>query len=103
MENLNVPIKSITEVKKSPMSIFQEAHEKNNGVYIFNRDKIAGVVLTQNQYEAMNNEIMYLREKLEEFTIVNRLKDKNAGILSFEEVTGESLGNINLDENDGWE
>ncbi|MBM7688213.1 prevent-host-death protein [Enterococcus ureilyticus] len=44
---------SITDVKQSPMSIFETAKEKNTGVYIYNRKKIAGVMLTAEQYEAL--------------------------------------------------
>ncbi|MGX7245751.1 type II toxin-antitoxin system Phd/YefM family antitoxin [Enterococcus quebecensis] len=49
-QNLSV---SITDVKQSPMSIFEAAKKSNSGVYIYNRKKIAGVMLTVEQYEAL--------------------------------------------------
>ncbi|MEI5988800.1 type II toxin-antitoxin system Phd/YefM family antitoxin [Enterococcus crotali] len=44
---------SITDVKQSPMTIFETAKEKNTGVYIYNRNKVAGVMLTAEQYETL--------------------------------------------------
>jgi|TARA_B100000809_G_C15105352_1_gene518526 PHD/YefM family antitoxin component YafN of YafNO toxin-antitoxin module len=103
MKTLDVPFKSISDVKKSPMTIFKEAEERNNGVYIFNRDKVAGVVLTQEQYENMNNEIEALYDRIDELIVKERLKDTNVKTYSVEEATGINLDNIELDENDGWE
>lgn len=103
MKNLEVPIKSITDIKKSPMSVFKEAEIRENGVYIFNRDKIAGVVLTQEQYEGLNNELMMLRDKIESYQIQQRLNAQNLNTYSVEEVTGINLSSINLDEHDEWE
>lgn len=44
---------SITDVKQSPMTIFETAKETNEGVYIYNRNKVAGVMLTAEQYETL--------------------------------------------------
>lgn len=44
---------SITDVKQSPMTIFETAKEIKAGVYIYNRNKVAGVMLTVDQYEAL--------------------------------------------------
>ncbi|MBO0421462.1 prevent-host-death protein [Enterococcus plantarum] len=44
---------SVTDVKQSPMTIFKKAKETNKGVYIYNRNKVAGVMLTVEQYEAL--------------------------------------------------
>lgn len=44
---------SITDVKQSPMTIFETAKETNTGVYIYNRKKVAGVMLSAEQYEAL--------------------------------------------------
>ena len=85
------------------MTIFKEAEERNNGVYIFNRDKVAGVVLTQEQYENMNNEIEALYDRIDELIVKERLKDTNVKTYSVEEATGINLDDIELDENDGWE
>ncbi|MCG1010918.1 hypothetical protein J4760_12890 [Salinicoccus sp. ID82-1] len=103
MKTLDVPFKSISDVKKSPMTIFEEAKERNNGVYIFNRDKVAGVVLTQDQYESMNSEIEALYDRIDELIVKERLQDKNIKTYSVEEVTGINLDDIELDDNDGWE
>lgn len=44
---------SVTDVKQSPMTIFETAKETNSGVYIYNRKKVAGVMLNVEQYEAL--------------------------------------------------
>lgn len=57
LKKLEVPTTSITEVKKSPMDVFQQARDAGTGVYVFNREKIAGVMLTQEQYETLLQEL----------------------------------------------
>ncbi|MDR0921512.1 MAG: type II toxin-antitoxin system Phd/YefM family antitoxin [Lactobacillales bacterium] len=70
LKKLEVPTASITDVKKSPMDIFQQARTEGTGVYIFNREKIAGVMITQEQYELLltvleeDKKITTLDEKL---------------------------------------
>ncbi|MBO0430583.1 type II toxin-antitoxin system Phd/YefM family antitoxin [Enterococcus sp. DIV0660C] len=61
LKKLEVPTSSITEVKRSPMDVFAQAREAGTGVYIFNREKVAGVMLTQEQYEALVQELDDLR------------------------------------------
>ncbi|MGX7351214.1 prevent-host-death protein [Enterococcus canis] len=57
LKKLEVPTASITDVKKSPMEVFQLAREKGTGVYIFNREKVAGVMITQEQYERLVDDL----------------------------------------------
>jgi len=64
LRKLDVPTSSITEVKKSPMDVFAQARKAETGVYIFNREKIAGVMLTKEQYEALVEELDTLRDTL---------------------------------------
>ncbi|GCF92895.1 prevent-host-death protein [Enterococcus florum] len=63
LKKLDVPTSSITEVKKSPMDVFAQARKAGTGVYIFNREKIAGVMLTKEQYEQLLEELTELRDK----------------------------------------
>jgi PHD/YefM family antitoxin component YafN of YafNO toxin-antitoxin module len=44
---------SITDVKQSPMTVFATAKKENTGVYIYNRNRVAGVMLTAEQYERL--------------------------------------------------
>ena len=57
MKILDIPTSSISEVKRSPMEVFQKADKEAAGVYVFNREKVAGVMLTQKQYETLNKEV----------------------------------------------
>lgn len=50
---LDIPTTSIYDVKRSPMEAFQKADREAADVYVFNREKVAGVMLTQQQYESL--------------------------------------------------
>ena len=60
MQALNVSTASISEIKMSPVKIFKMAESTNNGVYVFNRGTVAGVMLAQEQYENLTNGIEIL-------------------------------------------
>lgn len=62
LKKLEVPTSSITEVKRSPMDVFDQARKAETGVYIFNREKVAGVMLTREQYETLLQELATLRQ-----------------------------------------
>lgn len=70
LKKLEVPTSSISEVKRSPMDVFQQARDAETGVYIFNREKIAGVMLTQQQYEELVQELAELRSSAPQPLIV---------------------------------
>lgn len=89
LKKLEVPTSSITEVKRSPMDVFAQAREAGTGVYIFNREKVAGVMLTQEQYETLLHELESLRqlavdkkEKEEGPKPVEAFSEKTASIVS---------------------
>lgn len=73
MRILDIPTTSISNVKRSPMEVFQKADQEAAGVYVFNREKVAGVMLTQKQYESLNREIEELHDQLADLTAQNRL------------------------------
>lgn len=84
--------------------------KQKNGVYIFNRGTVAGVILTQEQYESANEEIDTLNAEIEalydqmdELIVKQRLADSNVETYTVEEVTCVTLDDIEFDENDGWE
>lgn len=58
-----IPMLSITDIKASPMKGFRQAKRHGTGVYITNRSKIVGVMLTQSQYEDLVHELHALRAK----------------------------------------
>ncbi|MBO0460616.1 MULTISPECIES: type II toxin-antitoxin system Phd/YefM family antitoxin [Enterococcus] len=120
LKKLEVPTSSITEVKRSPMDVFDQARKAETGVYIFNREKVAGVMLTQEQYETLLQELATLRQlvttETEEIEVsgpaTNESFPKNrTAIVSTSEsldelvsalkqylVTGVSISAKNLDE-----
>ena len=104
MKVLDIPISSISEVKRSPMDIFQRADKEAAGVYIFNREKVAGVMLTQKQYETLNKEIDELYDQIADLIAEKRLLNEKAAIFSDSEVRGAIANEMpTIDEEDGWE
>ena len=104
MKILDIPTSSISEVKWSPMDIFQKADKEAAGVYIFNREKVAGVMLTQKQYETLNKEIDELYDQIADLIAEKRLLNEKAAIFSDSEVRGAIANEMpTIDEEDGWE
>lgn len=58
-----IPMMSITDIKEAPMKGFIEAESRDTGVYITNRGNVVGVMLTQEQYENLVNELRDLKQK----------------------------------------
>ena len=104
MRTLDIPTTSISDVKRSPMEAFQRADCEAAGVYVFNREKVAGVMLTQQQYESLNKEIEELYSRLDDLTVEMRLSNKNVRTYSDSEVRGARVNPPStIDEMDGWE
>ncbi|KKK33931.1 hypothetical protein WN59_10005 [Salinicoccus sediminis] len=103
MKIMDVPMKSVSDIKRSPMSIFEEAKTSENGVYIFNRNEVVGVALTREQYESIHKEIENLYDRIDELTVKERLANDNRQAISAKDVIGFDLNEEKIDENDGWE
>ncbi|QQP71522.1 type II toxin-antitoxin system Phd/YefM family antitoxin [Carnobacterium sp. CS13] len=104
MKILDIPTSSISEVKRSPMEIFQRADKEAAGVYVFNREKVAGVMLTQNQYESLNKEVDGLYDQIADLITEKRLLNEKVATFSDSEVRGEIANERPIiDEDDGWE
>lgn len=104
MKILDIPTSFISEVKRSPMEIFQKADKEATGVYVFNREKVAGVMLTQKQYESLNKEVDSLYDQIADLITEKRLLNENIVTFSDNNVR-ESIANEEptIDEEDGWE
>lgn len=119
LKKLDVPTSSITEVKRSPMDVFDQARKAETGVYIFNREKVAGVMLTQEQYETLLQELADLRQKaneevqapIESNELLGNYTDQTAAVVSTSDgldelvqtlkrylITGVTISAKNLDE-----
>lgn len=104
MRILDIPTTSISNVKRSPMEAFQMADQEAAGVYVFNREKVAGVMLTQKQYESLNREIEELYDQLADLMAEKRLLTENVSTFSDVEVRGATATESPvIDEEDGWE
>lgn len=97
LKKLDVPTSSITEVKKSPMDVFNQAREAGTGVYVFNREKIAGVMLTREQYEELLYELNRRPEPEPEMPVPEAM-DELVEQLRHSLVQGSTISAKNLDE-----
>lgn len=97
---LKTPIKSISELKQSPMKVFAEAKEKQTGVYILNNNQKKAVVLDVDSYENLVMEREALTDKV--FYLETELRlQKNTKVYSDEEVRGNYQRNLS-DLEDEW-
>jgi hypothetical protein len=104
MEALNVPTATISEVKISPGKIFKTAEKSNNGVYVFNRGSVVGVMLTREQYEQLTGAIEALTDRLSELEAEKRIATGGLKKYSDAKVRGDHVhGHETVDLNDGWD
>ncbi|MHC5227371.1 type II toxin-antitoxin system Phd/YefM family antitoxin [Enterococcus sp. LJL99] len=90
-QNIEQPSYSITQLKQSPMAAFDLAEKEGTGLYVYNRGKAVGVMLTVEQYEQLSN------KKTLENTTYEKLEKLNNAIrnkISF----GSLISTKNLDE-----
>ncbi|GAQ02441.1 type II toxin-antitoxin system Phd/YefM family antitoxin [Companilactobacillus pabuli] len=114
---LGKSITSISDLKKSPQKLFDQSNNTNEGIFVFNRNKPEGVLLSLKHYDDLIKENRILREKLdkayeklldEKMNIESekRIKDhlnNHTKMISEDEVLGDGLKNIKIDDEDGWE
>lgn len=103
MRVLDVPTTSISEVKRSPIAVFERSEEAENGVYVLSHGKIAGVMLTREQYESLVRQIDELEEQLILQEAALRLRDDSVQRYRDEEVRDADSRAVPFSEDDGWE
>lgn len=108
MKTLDVPVTNMTNLKKSPAQVIKQASESKNGVYVFNRDTPAAVVMAPQDYEDLVNKVNDLEDKLLDLQVekeaIRRIRQSNHKIYSEEEVLGpDGLADVTVDNDDGWE
>ena len=91
-----IPKGSISDVKKSPMDVFKMSAELSQGIYILNRNDIAGVVLDKNLYEAMAERIEALEEMVLEAEAYRRIQNYDSN----KETKTYSLDELGIDLSD---
>src|SRR5690625_7916821 len=101
----NIAKGSITDVKKSPMKIFEKSEELKQGIYIINKNNVAGVMVSQKIYESLLNRLEELEEKVCEAEAARRIamyeKREKPVTYSLDEM-GIDLSDVEYDETDGW-
>jgi hypothetical protein len=103
MHTLEAPTVSVSEVKQSPTRIFSLAASSNNGVYVFNHSKVAGVMLTEQQYSGLLAQLDELEDLLVQRDASRRIQITQPNFTD-EEVRGAIAAEAPaIDSNDGWE
>ena len=100
MKKLDVPTVSVSDFKKSPKKIIEEARTKKTGVYVLNHSKPIAVVLGVDDYETLINNYEAMEEKIADLELAERLPElkKEASI-----PVSEVIDDMPLDDNDEWE
>ncbi|MFS0936362.1 type II toxin-antitoxin system Phd/YefM family antitoxin [Enterococcus casseliflavus] len=80
-------ILTVTDLKKSPKSIFAESKSRKEAVVIYNNNVAEGVVMDVNTFNNIENEIELLNEKIFDLETFIRLQD-NEKLWTDEEVRG---------------
>lgn len=93
---INVPLMSISEIKKAPMKGFTLSKDHQSAVYVLNKNKEVGVVLDIEEYNKMIKfiEVAYSlidesNEETYQAKIMRRLHDDQGKRLSNKVVLGE--------------
>lgn len=89
MRILDVSTTSISDVKQSLMEALQKDELEAADVYVFNREKVASVMLTQQQFKSLSKEIEELYRRLDNLTVEMRLHDKIVRTYTDSEVRRE--------------
>lgn len=100
MKKLDVPTVSVSDFKKSPKKIIEEARTKKTGVYVLNHGKPTAVVLGIDEYEALINNYEAMEERIADLELAEKLPElkKEASILA-----SEIIGDMPLDDDNEWE
>lgn len=76
-KSLDVSVVSISDLKGSPMTIFEQSKKEKGPIYVFNRDKVAGVVLDPKIYEMLIRELEASRNTVKDLLSVEKVKGDN--------------------------
>lgn len=109
LNTIKNPLVSVSELKKSPMSVIEMAKEQGDAVYILNNNKDVGVVIDSGRYADLVEETLslsaendYLAEKV--LYLETRLRLINdQGTRSDEEVRGAAAEADLSDLPDEWD
>lgn len=103
LQTLDAPLTTISELKKSPRKIIDEAAELETGVYVLNQSKPEAVIMPVEEYEHMVKENRHLNEQLVNYAVQQRISDQNPTLLSDRETRGNAADKPPVvDPNDGW-
>jgi len=114
---LGLPITSISELKKSPKKLFEESDAKKAEIFVFNRNKPEGVIISLNHYESMikknedmKREMDKIKEELFDLQMdseaekrIKTHKKDGTSLINEKDVLGNLLDNVTLNDDDGWE
>lgn len=107
---INVPLTSISDMKKAPMKVFSMSKDSQSAVYILNKNKEVGVVLDIEEYNKMIDFIEQAYSIIDEAAeniyqeqIIDRLKNDDGIRYSNSEVLGSDWEKSIDNFPDEWE
>lgn len=101
-----IPTTSITDLKANPMGVIDQSKKIDDPVYLLNRNKPVAVIMDNDQYEIMREQIEILEERILYLETEKRLEtlknQPNGEQYSVEEVIGKPLSEVEY-QPDEWE
>ncbi|GEO67166.1 type II toxin-antitoxin system Phd/YefM family antitoxin [Levilactobacillus spicheri] len=104
MKHLEVPTRTINDLKRSPQAVFEQAQAADTGIYILNHTTPASVVLSVTGYENLVKKKEDLQDQLFDLEALAR-KSHGGPTCTDEPVCGHALANAQpkINPQDGWE
>ncbi len=103
MRVLDVPTTSISEVKRSPVAVFERSEKAENGVYVLSHGSVAGVMLAREMYEQLVRRVDELEEELCLLEASYRIENPSEHRFRDEDVRDARARAVAFSEDDGWE
>lgn len=100
-----IPTTSITDLKANPMGVIDQSKKIDDPIYLLNRNKPVAVIMDNDQYEIMREQIEILEERILYMEAENRLEimknQPSNEQYSAEEVIGKPLSEVEY-QPDEW-
>lgn len=94
---------SVSDLKRSPRDVIEQAKKAGSGVYVLNRNKPEAVVLTVADYERLVTQVEELSDQLDAELVKERIAHTKPGDLLTDEQVRGKVPLEPVDPDDGWE
>lgn len=101
MENSERITIDISALQKDPENTFKTAEKERSVVHVIDEDKVAGVLMSKEQYEFARDEIEALYDVIDALTVNEDLANSDEKTFAVDDEAYERIKELQLDED--WE